>query len=75
MGGAVLFPHLKEVKKANKGRFADKFLHVPEEEPGCDARIQQLRAFLGERNEVESLLSAVAAAEKSLGCFVIPRRT
>lgn len=41
------FPHLKEIKESNKSSFADMFLFVSEEEPGCDSGIQQLWVFLG----------------------------
>ena len=50
------------------------FLPVPEEEPSCDACVQQLRVFLGQRDQVKTFLSAVPATEERTICLVHPRR-
>ncbi len=69
-----IFPHLEEVKESNKWCFAYMFLPVSEEEPSCDACIQQLGVFLGQRDQVKTLLSTVPATEKRPVCFVHPWR-
>ena len=50
------------------------FLPVSEEEPSCDACVQQLRVFLGQRDQVKTLLPTVPATEKRPIGFVNPRR-
>lgn len=69
-----IFSHLEEVKESNKRCFAHMFLSVSEEEPSCDACVQQLWVFLGQRDQVKTLLSTVPATEKCPIRFVRPRR-
>lgn len=68
------FPHLKEVKESNKRCLAYVFLPVSEKEPCCDSCIQQLWVFLGQRDQLKTLLSTVPTTEKCPICFVSPRR-
>lgn len=50
------------------------FLPVSEEEPRCDACVQQLRVRLGQQDQLKTLLAAVPTTEKCLLHFISPRR-
>jgi len=68
------FPHLKEVKESNERCFAHMFLPVSEEEPPCDACVQQLWVVLGQRDQLKTLLATVPTTEKRPIGFINPRR-
>lgn len=71
---SFIFSHLKELKESNKWYFSYVFLPVSEEEPSCDACVQQLRVLLGQRDQVKTFLSTVTATEERTICLVHPRR-
>lgn len=69
------FSHLEEVEESHKWCFAHLFFPVSKEEPPCDAGVQQLRGFLGQRHELEALFPTVSSTEKTLSSFINPRGT